>query len=255
MKNIIFTGIILVIVFTWPVFADQLGDDIARRSFDLPESSDDFSVTTMVLINERGDRKIRKIELYSQEGKDGRNTFMEFIEPSDVNGTCFLTLGNRDGDDEQRIFLPALGRVRRISSSENDGKFMGSDIYYYDLEDNDFEDFTYQYLREDIYYSMECYVVESYPKDDDAPYSKVTLWISKDNYYVYKRECFDRETRPNLIKTIAIVETKIIDGIIIFTKMAVDNHEDNHKTLLLREDVQINVHIPDDIFTVQNLEN
>jgi outer membrane lipoprotein-sorting protein len=253
MKKILLTTVIIFLAL--PVFADQYGEDIARRSFDLPESDDDYSVTTMILINEQGDRKIRKIEFYSQEGNEGRNTFMEFMEPADVSGTCFLTLGKREGDDEQRIYLPALGRVRRISSSENDGKFMGSDIYYYDLEDNEWEDFTYQYLRDDTYNGMDCYVVESYPEDEDAPYSKVVLWINKDNYFVYKRECYDREARPRLIKTIVVVETETVDGIIIFTKMAVDNHEDSHQTLLLRENVQVNIGVPDDIFTVRNLEN
>ncbi len=249
--------IVLLFIFTFSllVFPDELGDQITRKAFDLPESDDDYSLTTMVLINNRDDRKIRTIEFYSQEGEDGRNTFMEFTEPADVKGTSFLTIGHNDGDDEQRLFLPALDRVRRISSSDNDGKFMGSDLYYYDLEDAEWEDFTYEYLREDSYNGMDFYVVESYPKDEDAPYSKIILWISKENSFVYKSECFDREERPGLIKTIIVVETEVINGIIIFTKMLVENYEDEHKTLLIRENVQVNIGVPDDIFTVQNLQN
>ena len=252
-KNNIIIFIISMLVLT--LFADTKGEEIARKNFNLPESLDDYSEMTMVLINSRGDQKVRKIKMYSKEGKDGRNTFMEFSEPADVSGTKFLTIGHKEGDDEQRLFLPALGKIRRISSSNNDGKFMGSDIYYYDLEDLVYNDFNFKFLREESYNGMECYVVESTPKKKDTPYSKTQIWINKDDFFAYKRDSYDKSSRPKLLKTIAIVETKTINGVIIATKMVVDNFKDKHKTLLIRENTKLNIGLKDEIFSIKNLNN
>ena len=129
--------------------------------------------------------------MYTKQGSQGRNSFIEFVEPADVKGTKFLTIAHKNADDEQRLYLPALGKVRKISSSKKDGKFMGSDLFYYDMEDRDYEEFTYNYVGEEVFRGMNCYVVESFPKDSSAPYSKMVMWVNKENYFVYKRECYD----------------------------------------------------------------
>ena len=90
------------------------------------------------------------MEIITKEGAEGTNTFMKFIEPADVKDTKFLTIAHNKSDDEQRLFLPALGKVRRISSSTKNEKFMGSDLTYYDLEDYEYEDFTYKYVKDFI---------------------------------------------------------------------------------------------------------
>ena len=191
MKKIFFVALLFTLAFN--IFPDQKGEEIARKYFDLKESNDSSSITIMVLIDRNGNKKIRKMQTFSKKGKDGRNSFVRFIEPADVSGTTFLTIGHKVGDDEQRLYLPALGKVRRISSSQKDGKFMGSDLYYFDMEDHEYADFTYKYIKDDKYNDMDCYVVEMYPKDTNAPYSKEVAWINKDNYFTYQIECYDKK--------------------------------------------------------------
>ena len=58
---------------------------------------------------------------------------MRFIKPADVKGTGFLTIEHKGADDDRRLFLPALRRVKRISTSGSGGNFMSSDFTYYDI--------------------------------------------------------------------------------------------------------------------------
>ena len=56
-----------------------------------------------------------------------------FDEPRDVKGTAFLIHAHKQEADDQWLYLPALKRVKRISSSNRSGSFMGSEFSYEDL--------------------------------------------------------------------------------------------------------------------------
>lgn len=249
-KSILF---ILFNFFIFYLFSDSKGEEIAKRYFNLEESKDCSSTTLMVLINKNGEKKIRKMESYSKEGKNGRNSFMRFIEPADVKGTTFLIIGYNRGDDEQRLYLPALGKIRKIASSNKDQKFMGSDLSYYDMEDHEYDDFTYKYLKDDNYEGMDCHILEMYPTDNNAPYNKQVAWINKSNFFAYKMECYDKK-RKTKIKTIVSLDVKSFNGILIPQKIVVDNHLENHKTLIEDTNIQVNTGLKDSIFTIQTMQ-
>jgi outer membrane lipoprotein-sorting protein len=251
MKKILVT--IAALMMLIPVFSDEKGDEIARKNDALKNSSDSYSEATMILIDKNGNKKVRKLTMVSKETKTGRNSFTEFLEPADVKGTKFLTLGKTKGDDEQRLYLPALKKTRLISASGKDGKFIGSDLTYYDLEDRDLSDSTYKYLKDEDYNGKSCFVLEVTPLDKNSPYSKSVVWVSKDDFFIYKIDCYDKKDNQ-LLKTIAMVEVKTIDGILIPSKTVVDNKKEGTKTLLQMDNIKLNTGIKDDIFTVQNLE-
>jgi len=57
-----------------------------------------------------------------------------FSRPRDIRGTELLTHANIEPeDDDQWLFLPAVKRVKRISSSNRAGKFVSSEFSYEDL--------------------------------------------------------------------------------------------------------------------------
>jgi uncharacterized protein len=245
------TVVAMFLLLSISLFAETSADEIMSINYDLKDPENSSNVTTMVLINSRGNKKIRKMEMFTMDTSIGEDTFIEFLLPADVRGTKFLTIGNDQADDEQRLFLPALKRVRKISSSNKNGKFMGSDITYYDMESRNLEDFTYKLLREDTVGNRSCWVIESTPVDEDSPYSKVFNYVSMDNYFTYKNEMYDEN--GELIKTVTVVETQVIHGVIIPIKTVFDNIEDDHKTLLSISNIKLDSNIDESKFTVQNL--
>jgi outer membrane lipoprotein-sorting protein len=253
-KKLVLLSVLSVFVVAAGFSQADKGAAIAKKSFELLEADDDYSMITMVLINSRGNQKTRTFKMYSKRAQGGRNSFIEFVKPADVKGTKFLTIARKNGDDEQRLYLPALGKVRKIASSKKDGKFMGSDLFYYDLEDWDYDDFRYNYVGEEVFRGMNCYVIESFPNDSGAPYSKMVMWVNKDNYFVYKRECYDSKRVTRLLKTIIVLEVENSGGILIGVKLLIENHVENHKTLLKRDSLYINTGIDDSIFSVQKLD-
>ena len=78
----------------------------------------------------------------------GDRTLIRFAYPNDIKGTAFLVWESPSGDDERFLYLPSLGRVRRIAGSEAQESFVGSDFTYEDIGGREFEDYTYTMLSE-----------------------------------------------------------------------------------------------------------
>ncbi|MBR6199463.1 MAG: outer membrane lipoprotein-sorting protein [Spirochaetales bacterium] len=244
---------VLVFAIVMGVFADEKGEAIFDLTDNLKSADDNYSEAEMILIDKKGNRKVRKVVMYSKDTPKGSNSFVEFLEPADVKGTKFLTIGNKKGSDEQRLYLPALKKTRLISASGKGGKFMGSDLSYYDMEERNREDYTHDWIKEETYNKMDCDVIRVKTEQEDCPYSYVDMWVNKADHFIYKLECHDKKGDA-LWKTIVMAEVKTIDGVIIPTKTVVDNQKDGTKTLLSMNNVRLNSGIKDEIFTVQNLE-
>ena len=71
--------------------------------------------------------------LENDKPNEGDKSLSIFDTPADVEGTIFLSHTKIKNPDDQWLFLPALKRVKRISSSNKSGPFMGSEYAYEDL--------------------------------------------------------------------------------------------------------------------------
>jgi hypothetical protein len=258
MKKIFLPVLIIMCAVIAQSYA-QSADQIMRTYYDLPKPDTQVATSTMVLREADGSKITRIMQTYIRETNQGTDNFMEFISPADVSGTRFLTIGDDDGPDDQRLWLPALGRTRKIASSDKGGNFMGSDLSYYDMGTRSFSDATYKIAGEEtltvimdgVEKQTECWVIECTYINPECPYEKALSWISKDNNYIYKSKIWDEN--GDELKDIYIVETVEIDNVITQVKIIVSN-VNGHKTLMLMSDLQVNTGIDPDIFTIQNLE-
>ena len=122
---------------------------------------------TMVLRNRQGQESLRQVRVKVLEVEDdGDRSLFIFDEPRDVAGTAMLVHSHKDAADDQWLYLPALTRVKRISSSNRSGSFMGSEFAYEDMSVPEVEKFTYRYLRDEPCGELTCTVVERFPTDE-----------------------------------------------------------------------------------------
>ena len=101
--------------------------------------------------------------------------------------------------DDQWLYLPALKRVKRISSKNKSGPFMGSEFAFEDLSSREVAKFSYLYLRDEVINGEEVFVVESKPNYKYSGYTRLIAWISKEKYQPLKIEYYDRKN--TLLKT------------------------------------------------------
>ncbi len=156
----------------------------------------------MVLRNKQGQESLREIRLKSLEMEnDGDKSLSIFDKPRDVKGTAFLSFSHAVGADDQWLYLPALKRVKRISSRNKSGPFMGSEFAYEDLSSFEVEKYTYKYAKDETINDADSFVVEQFPVDKNSGYTRRVVWIDKQEYRAQKVEFYDRKN--SLLKTLS----------------------------------------------------
>ena len=247
MKKLIIGIIFLVGSFS---FANGItGLEVMEKVYNRDTGNSQSSKMTMTLENRYGDKRVRKIVQFLKDFGKVEKKIMFFTAPSDVKNTSFMSWSydNENKSDEQWIYLPAIKRIKRISSDNKSDYFMGSDFTYDDLGDRKPTDDNNKIVKMEQMNNEECYVVESISKEEDYIYSKVISWVIKDKWVGLKREFYDED--GELLKTLEVKEIKNMDGILTIMKSVMTNVQKNHKTAIELEDVIYNTAVSDRQFT------
>ncbi len=200
--------------------------DVNQRNF-----VDEKSISTLTLINAAGDTVERKMTSITMERDNSKDlSVIQFLNPADVRGTSLLTYQNPKGNDKQWLYLPELRRVKKISSKNKSGSFMGSEFSYEDISGNTLDKWSYTFLKEETLNGQLCYVVERIPTYDNSGYSKVKVWFSKENHLMMRGEFFDRKN--TLLKVQTMLGWKQYNETWRFTRVEMENVQTKKKSIL-----------------------
>ncbi len=207
----------------------------------------------MTITNSRGATRERSIVQYSLEGAESDKKIMFFTAPADVRDTSFMTWSWDDGrDDDQWIYLPALRRVKRISSDSKNDSFMGSDFTYDDLGERHPSEDRHTIIREETVDGKAAYVVESIPVSPGDAFSRTVTWINKENWVGLKKEYYDGKNR--LFKTLIIDNYEKIEGYWVVTDMTMKDLDRESSTRLAMNDVSFSVDLEEDFFSERQMK-
>ncbi len=199
----------------------------------------------MILRNKRGDETRREMRTKSLEVLgDGDKSLIIFDTPRDVQNTAFLTFAHPLKPDDQWLYLPALKRVKRISSRNKSGPFMGSEFSYEDMSPFEIEKYTYKFLRDETMDGEDFFVVESFPVDKLSGYTRQIVWIDQAEYRFRKVEFYDRKN--TLLKTLTTDDFQQHLGYLWRAgKQQMVNHQTGRVTDLLITDLAFGVGLAD----------
>ncbi len=195
----------------------------------------------MILRNRHGEESVRDMKIRTLEVKgDGDKSLTTFNTPRDIKGTSFLSYTHVTGPDDQWLYLPALKRVKRISSNNKSGPFMGSEFAYEDLSSQEVDKYTYKYITDDSANGLGCFVVERYPVDKNSGYTRQLVWFDKDEYRPQKIEYYDR--KDALLKTLVYSEYhQHLDRYWRAYHMTMENHQTGKSTTLKWSEMKFQV--------------
>ncbi|MDR1837930.1 MAG: outer membrane lipoprotein-sorting protein [Treponema sp.] len=208
----------------------------------------------MVITARNGSTTERVIDQYSKDGPNGARTVIVFQRPANVAGTRFLTMDNASGGSDQWIYLPSLGRVRRISASESGGSFMGTDFSYDDISftDRDVSLDTHTLLREETLNGSPCYVIQSVSRNSSYQYSRTVSWIDRNSFIIYKAEMYNR--RDELVKLMEMTDFRDVQGRITPYQITISTVGAGTFTTIYPEIIRYDDAIPEGVFTTAYLE-
>ena len=213
--------------------AEEAGLRIATDARERQKGFGNFTANlSMTLRNKRGQESTRELRLKVIEVEgDGDRTMFVFDRPRDVKGTAFLVHAHKDEADEQWLYLPALKRVKRISSSNQSGSFMGSEFSYEDLGATEVEKYTHRFVRDEPCGDLECTVLERIPLSQESGYSRQLVWLDRDELRNIQIQFFD--LREEHLKTMAVEDyNKYLDRYWRSGKITMTNHLTGKSTVL-----------------------
>ena len=228
---------------------------LSMSNFDVSQKSDDVmsgfedsvSHMQMKLINARGQEKIRTMAMKVLEGKKSDKSLMEFLTPADVKGTKFLNYEHVQKDDDQWLYLPALKRVKRISSKKKSGAFMGSEFSYEDLSAFNVNKYIYKgEAKEGSIDAKSVYIVNAKPVSKYSGYTKLISYVAKDTFLIQKIEYFDR--KKQLLKTAYFSDYKKFGEVNRIGTIRMQNIQNDKVTILVWSEEKIKTGLKDKHF-------
>ena len=263
--------ILLIVCAAAPMVAQPrlTADDIARRVQDRDTGRDSQSSMRMKLYDRHGRARERAMTMAGLRGRSapgagpkapaGDRLLIRFTYPNDIRGTGFLVWEHPQADDERFLYLPSLGRVRRIAGAETQESFVGSDFTYEDIGGREFDEYTYAIEDEHATWTppaggapRPAWRLESRRKDASAQFPRVVSLVLKDSFVIVQADIYNRRNEKQ--KTYTVRRLEQVKGIWTAMDAEMTNTLEKSRTELGVEKVEYNVGLDESHFTRRELE-
>jgi hypothetical protein len=235
------------------VRADE-ASDLAQRVYDRPNGRDLTTLGRMVLTEKGRAPRIREIVTYRLDKSGGETAnLIRFVHPEDIAGTGLLSIDKADGNSDQWLYLPALDRVRRISSNRKGGRFVGSDLYFEDLQERKPSKDRHRLLGRQTESGILCEVIESVPlKTSDSVYRKRISWIDPSTAIPQRVDYFEKDAATPS-KRWLLRSKKRNQGYWTLTDSRMIDLSSGHETRMVVDAALYDQKLPATLFTSQAL--
>jgi hypothetical protein len=232
----------------------EAGRELAQAVYDAP-NGDDFASRAVMTLTEKGhEPRVREMfTLRVDRGGGERWSLTRFTKPSDIRGVGLLTKDYPGDENDQWLYLPALDRVRRVSSGRKGGRFVGSDLFFEDLRDREVDMDHHVYEGEGKLGKLVCKILVSTPVDaDNSVYSKRVSWVHPQTLIPLRVDLYQAHSKDP-VKRLTVKRIKRIQGFWTVLDSAMEDLESGHVTRITQSTVTYNQKIPDRLFTSQSL--
>ncbi len=258
MKNM-FRLLLILCLFILNSYSMLLAEDsILTASQIIDKMNDVMNVDTvkakmkMIIMTTSGKKRTFTYNSYSKN--KGEKNLIRYLEPKRARGQAMLMLNNAD---DIWAYFPRTRRVRKLATHAKRQKMEGSDFSYEDMGSGDefINEYESSLLDSENKEGYDCYKLKLVRKEDsDSGYSKLIIWVIKDNYIPVGIDYYDFDDPELLKKSLIQYDIKNIDSIPTGMKMIMYNKLDDTQTQMEMIEVKYNVELDDSIFTERNLK-
>lgn len=249
-------ALVLGIFFIQPESPEWVAKQIDERD----TGKDGRVEMTMRLYDRQGRMRERSLVISSLRGapKSGDRTLVRFLSPGDIKGTGFLVWEHAGAEDERFLYLPALGRVRRIAGDEKQESFVGSDLSYEDIGGRDISEYTFAFAERNATWqgpdgrSYPAWLLESRAKDAQTKYPRSVSTVLKDTFVIVAADVFNRRNERE--KQLQVRRLERVDGVWTAMDVVMTNGLQKTRTELVVKSAKYNVGLSEADFSRRALE-
>ncbi|MCF8228983.1 MAG: outer membrane lipoprotein-sorting protein [Bacteroidales bacterium] len=245
----IITWILALLLLTGNSILGQQPDakDIVKKATDKLNGESSKGKMSMKIIRPSWTREI-EMKVWSL----GTEYYMIYITaPAREEGQVFLKR-----DQDMWNYMPNINRMIKIPPSMMMQSWMGSDFTNNDLVkvSSMVEDYTHKITGQDTIEGFECWIIEFTPKPNAAVvWGKIEMWISKVELYELKALYYDESGKLVNKEFMSDVE-QMGDRKLPSHMEMIPVDKEGHKTVMDFVDMEFNVDIGEDFFSIQNMK-
>jgi hypothetical protein len=205
-------------------------------------------------------KRIESVQLDTGDRQEDSKTVSFILEPIGEKGMAMLSFefDAQDKDNISWLYLPAMGKVKKIISSDPDddsgSSFFGSEFFLEDLENIDVDDYTYPHVEEGQFRGRPVWIVEAVPVPAHlrkTRYGKSKLWIDRERHILLMQQLYNKRLKP--YKQITMSRIERIDGVWTPRRIVVKNLGSKRMSVMMTTSVCFNVTVPQQFLTQRAL--
>lgn len=233
--------VLTALTLTAPAWAELTDPvEILRESEKRHSADTAVSEISMVVypdLHNKDDFRQMRIMSY---GRGNDDSYMEFITPRAITGLRILSL-----DQDQWIFFPSTGRVRKVAakSKSSSVRGVGGDFSYEDFSGGTMEEKYHLTLVEN---DSENWIIEGTAKNEDSAYDRILVTVEKARLMLMKVEYYTEE--EGHLKDLIIQKVGRLGGREVPIQMVMVNREKESMTVIITHSAEYDVPIDDRYF-------
>ena len=230
--------------------AAENGRDVMDRVY---KQSDVFSQSEaevrLLVVDKRGRERERFFNLRSKGGDGFKRSLVKFFKPANVKGVGLASETNLSTEAKsQWVYLPATKNLKKLSTSEQDGSFMGSDFSYSDIAGRTLDQDAHKVFQQNDKF----YVIESVPNDSGDAYSKYYTTVDKATNIVRSVTFYDKA--GDKLKTLANKKVIKVKGELMVSNSVMTNHKSGGSSTMERSAINVDVNFSDNDVGLKGLK-
>lgn len=241
------------LVLASPAFADD-ALQLARAVHERPAGRDLTTLSRMELADKGRAPRVRELVTYRLDRGGGESVnLVRFLKPDDIAGTGLLSVNKADGGTDQWLYLPELDRVRRVASDRKGGRFVGSELYYEDLQERKPSLDRHRLVGKDTVDGTPCELLESVPVDaSSSVYRKRVSCVDARTALVLRVDYFEKSDAEPSKRWLATARRQV-QGFWTVTDSRMVDLASGRETRLVVEVAKYDRKLPARLFTSQAL--
>ena len=227
----------------------QTAQEVTDAMAELNAPATSVATMTMTITAASGHTLTREMQLWS--ANEGKSQLIKFLNPADIRGSGFLSV-EEAGTTQTLIYLPALGRTRRVAGGQEQDAFFGSDFSYEEISSmsGDFtDDFDAELVevREGPVYVMTATASEG----ADSSYDRIVFEVPESTLIPSRVEFYQG---GQLVKVLTISATTEVGGYVLPAEIRMETVAAGSFTTIVQSDFSVDEEIPAEVFTERFLQ-
>jgi hypothetical protein len=231
----------------------ETAEELLVRAIAIRYDCDSRALIDLRMRDGRGGERHRRIRTVSKHIRGRMHSIGRLVAPQHLRGLTVMSIEARDRSDDVFVYLPSLGRVRRVLMSRRSDSFLGSDLTYEDFDRQRAEDYWIESLSRVLVGGEPAHVITARPKDLET-YQRVAFVAAVSDLAILELRYYKAgDAQAFRVVRFPRASIRRLGGNLIPTRIYVANASRGSETDVEISELEVNPEIDERLFSIGTL--